>query len=279
MPIGTGNPSVDAATDFQRARRRRVLSRLTARLRGEPGDVNVILPFEEVVDALGFLGERRLGIRRVRLDSIVGSVGRTRDFDRAFRPTSGRVRKRWERINTAQRRGEAMPPVSLYKIGELHFVRDGHHRVSVARAFGYPDIEADVTEVFTRVGASRPLRLGDLPLKSHEWLFRERVPLPAEDYEKLQLNDPWAYGDLAESVEAWGFRLMQSRSEFLDRPTVAQIWFEKEYEPVVAMLREAGLIGKRTESEAYMRVAAARYRLLRTHEWSEEIVERLREEL
>jgi hypothetical protein len=72
---------------------------------------------------------------------------------------------------------------------------------------------------------------------------------------------------------------MQSRGEFLDRPTVARIWFEKEYEPVVAMLREAGLVGKQTESEAYMRVAAARYRLLRTHEWSEEIVERLREEL
>jgi hypothetical protein len=279
MPIGTGNPTVDAATDFQRARRRRALARLAARLRGQPGDVNVILPFEEVVDALGYLGERRLGLRRVRLDSIVGSVGRTRDFDRSFRPTSGRVRTRWERINTAQRRGQAMPPISLYKIGELHFVRDGHHRVSVARALGHPDIEADVTEVFTRVGASRPLRLGDLPLKSHERLFRERVPLSPEAYERIDLEDPWAYGDLAESIEAWGFRLMQPRGEFLDRATVARIWFEEEYTPVVAMLREAGLIGSRGETQSYMKVAAARYRLLRTHEWSEEIVERLRAEM
>jgi hypothetical protein len=279
MPIGTGNPAVDAATDFSRARRRRVLSRLAARLRGEPGDVNVILPFEEVVDALGYLGERPLGERRVRLDSIVGTVDRTRDFDRSFRPTSRRVRKRWERINVAQRRGAAMPPVSLYKIGELHFVRDGHHRVSVARALGYPDIEADVTEVFTRVGASRPLRLHDLPLKSHERLFRERVPLAPEAYARIQLKDPWDYGDLAESVEAWGFRLMQSRGEFMDRKSIARIWFDEEYAPVVAMLREAGLLGRRTETEAYMRVAAARYRLLRTHQWSEEIVEKLRGEM
>jgi hypothetical protein len=279
MPIGTGNPTVDAATDFQRARRRRAVARLAARLRGQPGDVNVILPFEEVVDALGYLGERRLGLRRVRLDSIVGSVGRTRDFDRSFRPTSGRVRQRWERINTAQRRGQSMPPISLYKIGELHFVRDGHHRVSVARALGHPDIEADVTEVFTRVGASRPLRLGDLPLKSHERLFRERVPLPPEDYERIDLEDPWAYGELAEGIEAWGFRLMQPRGEFLDRAAVARIWFEEEYTPVVAMLREAGLIGSRGETQSYMKVAAARYRLLRTHEWSEEIVERLRAEM
>jgi hypothetical protein len=279
MPIGTGNPNVDAATDFQRARRRRALARLTSRLRGQPDDVNVILPFEEVVDALGYLGERRLGLRRIRLDSIVGSVGRTRDFDRSFRPTTGRVRTRWERINTAQRRGEAMPPVSLYKIGELHFVRDGHHRVSVARALGHPDVEADVIEVFTRVGASRPLRIGDLPLKSHERLFRERVPLSPEAYDRIDLEDPWDYGDLAEGIEAWGFRLMQPRGEFLDRATVSRIWFEEEYTPVVAMLREAGLIGRGGETKSYMRVAAARYRILRTHEWSEEIVERLRAEM
>jgi hypothetical protein len=279
VPIPTGNPNVDAATDFQRARRRRVLARLAARLRGEPGDVDLILPFEEVVDALGYLGERRLGLRRVRLDSIVGTVDRTRDFDRSFRPTSGRVRRRWERINTAQRRGEAMPPIELYKIGELHFVRDGHHRVSVARALGHPDIEADVTEVFTRVGASRPLRLGDLPLKSHERLFRERVPLPREERERIQISDPTGYDELAEGVEAWGFRAMQSRGELLDRPTVARIWFEEEYGPVVAMLREAGLLGKATETEAYMRISAVRYHLLRTHEWNEAIIEQLRDQL
>jgi hypothetical protein len=80
-------------------------------------------------------------------------------------------------------------------------------------------------------------------------------------------------------VEAWGFRAIQARDEKLDRPTVAREWFEHEYVPVVDMLREADLIGDRTETEAYMRVAAERYRLLRTHEWSDEVVERLRREL
>jgi hypothetical protein len=277
VPLDTGNPSADAANDFLRARRRRALSRLAARLRGEPGDVNVILPFEEVVDALGFLGQKRLGLRRVRLDGIVGTVDRTRDFDRQFRPTSSRVRTRWERINTAQRRGQAMPPVSLLKIGELHFVRDGHHRVSVARALGHPDIEADVTEVYTRVGASRPLRIADLPMKSHERLFHERVPLTPEARARISLTDPWRYAILAEGVEAWGFRASQSRGEALDRSAVARTWFDEEYAPVVAMLREAGLIGKGTEADAYMRVAGVRYRLLRTHEWSEDVLSRLRE--
>ena len=87
------------------------------------------------------------------------------------------MRTRWERIAAAMRRGDPLPPISLYRVGEVHFVRDGHHRVSAARALGWHDIDGYVTEVLTRVGAGRELRMSDLPLKSHERLFRERVPL------------------------------------------------------------------------------------------------------
>ncbi|MEA2220745.1 MAG: hypothetical protein QOJ35_3371, partial [Solirubrobacteraceae bacterium] len=211
MPRDTGFPSQDAQDDFMRARRRRVFAQLSAVLRLEPGDVDVMLSFDEVIHALGRVGQRDLGLQMIELDSIVGTVNRHKEFDREFRPTSSRARARFERIAEAARRGVALPPIEVYRVGELHFVRDGHHRVSVARALGHPDIEADVTEVFTRVGASRPLRLGDLPLKSHERLFRERVPLPPEAQERIQLTDPTRYDELAEGVEAWGFRAMQSR--------------------------------------------------------------------
>src|SRR3954453_12431397 len=176
-PMDTGFPTSDAQNDFSRARRHGALANLAQRLRREPSDVNMILPFDEVVEALGRTGERSLGLQSIPLDSIVGSVGRTREFDRSFRPTSGRVRPRWERIADAQRRGKDMPPISVYRVGELHFVRDGHHRVSVARAQGRPHIDAYVVEVETRVGAGPDIRLGDLALKSHERLFLERVPI------------------------------------------------------------------------------------------------------
>ena len=88
------------------------------------------------------------------------------------------MRSRWERIASAQRRGEALPPVSLYKIGDLYFVRDGHHRVSVAKSLGREDIDAYVTEVNTRLKLGEDTLVSDLPLKDHERLFRERVPLP-----------------------------------------------------------------------------------------------------
>jgi hypothetical protein len=273
----SGFPSSDAQSDFARARRARVLSDIARRLRREPGDVGQILPFEEVVDALGRAGQVDRGLQVVPLDAIVGTVDRAADFDRGFRPTTTRLRSRWERIAAAQRRGEPLPPVSLFQVGELYFVRDGHHRVSVAKSLGRPDIDAYVTEVQTRLKLGRDLRVSELPLKDHERLFRERVPLDAERRAAIKLSDPWDFGMLAEMVEAWGFRMMQERGHFADRPEVARRWFEDEYLPVSEMLRTGGLIERgETDAEAYMRVAGQRYLLLRTHEWSDDVIERLR---
>ena len=272
----TGLNAADAQDDFLRVRRRRAMSRIAHRLRGEPGDVNVILPFEEVVAALGRTSERQLGLQVVPLDAVVGTVDRTRDFDRQFRPTTGRVRARWERIAAATRGGESLPPIDVYRIGDLHFVRDGHHRVSVARALGRRDIDAYVTEVTTRVPVDGDLRVSDLLLKDHERLFGERVPLPGAARERLRVSDPWDYSVLAEGVEAWGFRVMQDRGAFMDREQVAAEWYEREYVPVVAMLRDCGLIGPGTETDSYLRLSAERYRLMRTHQWTDEVLARLR---
>jgi hypothetical protein len=279
MAPDTGSPRADAQSDFARARRRRALALLSARLRREPDDVGLILPFEEVVEALGRTGERPLGIQQIDVDTIVGTVDRTRDFDRDFNPTTLRLRRRWEGIAEAQRRGEAMPPIDVYRVGDLHFVRDGHHRVSVARAQGLDAIAAHVTEVVTRIPPHGLRRIGDLALKGHERLFSERVPLPRADRERIELSDEWRYAALAEGVEAWGFRYMQDRGAFVAREHVAETWFREEYVPVVELLRDAGLLGRGTEAEAYMRVSALRYLLLRTHAWDDEVVERLRQEL
>jgi hypothetical protein len=278
-PRSTGMPGLDAQTDFLRARRRAALGAMVARLRGEPDDIRLVLPYEEVVGALGYVSEHSAGKAVVPLDAIVGTVNRGRDFDRNFRPITGRVRSRWEHIATAMRRGEAMPPVDLVRIGQIYFVRDGHHRVSVARALGHTDIDAMVTEVVTRVGAERAITLDELPVKSHERVFFERVPLPDNARAEIRLTDPWDYGRLAEAVEAWGFRTSQDRGEPISRREAAYLWLENEYRPVVEMLRGADLIGTNTETEAYMRVSAARYRLMRTHSWDEDVLATVVDEL
>jgi hypothetical protein len=273
----SGFPSQDAQHDFQRARRARLLADVARRMRREPDDVALILPFEEVVDALGRAGQVDRGLQVVALEAIVGTVDRAADFDRGFRPTTTRLRSRWERIAAAQRRGEALPPISLFQVGELYFVRDGHHRVSVAKSLGRADIDAYVIEVQTRLRLGRDLRVSELPLKDHERLFRERVPLDSPRFARIQLSDPWDYGHLAEMVEAWGFRMMQERGHYADRPEVARRWFDEEYAPVSAMLAAGELVERgETEAEAYMRLAGQRYLLLRTHEWSDDVIDQLR---
>ncbi len=277
--MSSGFSASDAQHDFARARRARLLSDVARRLRREPDDVGLILPFEEVVEALGRTGQVDRGLQVVPLDMIVGTVDRAVDFDRGFRPTSARLRSRWERIAAAQRRGEALPPISLFQIGDLFFVRDGHHRVSVAKSLGREDIDAYVTEVTTRLKLGADLRVSQLPLKDHERLFRERVPLDAERRRRIKLSDPWDFGVLAEAVEAWGFRLMQERGHYHKRAEVARTWFDEEYVPVSELIASGDLVERgETETDAYLRVAADRYLLLRTHEWSDEVVEELRRE-
>ena len=277
MARDTGFPTQDAQDDFLRARRRRVFAQLSSLLRLESGDVDVMLSFDEVVDALGRIGERDLGVRSIPIASIGGTVDRRKEFDREFRPTSSRARARFERIAEASRRGASMPPIDVYRIGELHFVRDGHHRVAVARAQGVDTIDARVVEVVTQVSPDASIRFADLPLKSHERLFHERVPLPPDARARIALTDPIQFGTLAEGVEAWGFRVIQHDASFMDRASTALRWFHEEYAPVVAILRDADLIGRReTETDAYLRLSGERYRIMRTHEWNDEAIERVR---
>jgi hypothetical protein len=279
--LPTGRSDADASDAFDQARSREVLARLARWVRRQPSDVNAILSFDEVVQALGRLGERERGLQTIPLDAVVGTVDRDRGpFDRRFRPKTSDAKARWVRLAASLQRGEGMEPISVYQVGDAYFVRDGHHRVSVARAAGHSTIQAVVTEVLTTAGAPANLRLTDLPVKTHERFFRERVPLGPQGRARVKLDDPRGYAALAEGVEAWGFRAMQDRGVLMSRPEVAEAWFGEEYLPAVAMLQETGLLPEGAgEIEAYMRLTEARYNLLQAHRWDESVVRRLAQAL
>jgi hypothetical protein len=156
--MNTGFPEPDAAAAFAREHRRQSFAKLASRLTMKRDDALAMLPFDEVVTALGRVAEHDLGPQAIALESIVGTVSRrSGEFDRRFRPRTRRLQSRWQRIAAARRRGETMPPIDVYRIGALHFVQDGHHRVSVARALGDSTIEAHVREVQTVVPATDEL--------------------------------------------------------------------------------------------------------------------------
>ena len=151
--LDTGFPRADVENDFLRARRRQFLTALADHVRRGRGDGHRLVRLDDVVGALCWRGQRQLGLQTVQVDTIVGTAGSRRDFDRRFRPTSARVRSRWEGLALAIRRGAAIPPIEVYRVGHRHFVVDGHHRVSIAAATRQHQIDAYVTEVLT---ACRP---------------------------------------------------------------------------------------------------------------------------
>ena len=214
-------------------------------MRQDAQDVKETLPFDEVVDALGRRGERSLGLQEIPLDQIVVSVDKVRDFDRRFRPTSDRNRQRWEALAEKSRLGEYLPPIDVYKLGNLYFVRDGHHRVSVARAQGAPGMEAYVTEIDTVIDTEGIGGRRDLEGKNWGLRFLKRVPLTGERRASINCTDPSDYHRLAEMVEAWACRLMHDEGAYFDKPTMAIRWYGEEYTPVVAMIDEAGVRGRR----------------------------------
>jgi hypothetical protein len=132
--------------DFHRARRKASLRRLRNRLRRDSAHEH-LLSFEEAKDALTRWTQAYRGMRIVEVEKITGSVGRWRDFDGSFLPLKVSMGERWGRIDRAYHRGNELPAVSLYKIGEAYFVRDGNHRVSVARYHGVVAIDAEVVEI------------------------------------------------------------------------------------------------------------------------------------
>ena len=272
----TGSPRADAEADFLRARRLQVIAALTARLlRKDSGDRKA-LSFQEVVDALGLVDEVALGHQVIPVDHIVGSVDKVRDFDPKFRPRTDLSRRRFERIDEAVRRGEPLPPIDVYQIGEIYFVRDGHHRVAVHRALELPVIDADVRLVRTLVEPDDVHAHSDLAARELRRLFLQRVPVPRTARYALILSDPGMYPWFAEMVEAWAARLIFAEGVALDRATAARRWYTEEFAPVVKLIEDGDLLEEdETEADAYMRVAGERYTVFHHHSWNTEIIAEL----
>lgn len=253
-----------ADRDFSRARRRAFLRRIGAFLRNDPAS-NRLLSFEEVKSALGAVEQVYLGMRTVPVDKIVGSVGRHRDFDRAFLPSNPEIEERWKKIDKLMQRAEELPPISLYKIGDAYFVRDGNHRVSVARQQGVEMIDAEVIELRTRVPIDSALTARDLLHKMELRRLLDRLPIDKVLPEiKLELSDVADYRRLATHIEAHGFRLSQLWRRYVSPEEALRDWYEYSYRPIAEMIREERILDAfpdRTELDLYLWIVRNRDRL------------------
>jgi hypothetical protein len=258
------DPHEQSDRDFTRARRRAFLRRIGAYLRRDPAS-NQLLSFDEVKGALGAISQVYLGLREVPVSKIVGSVGRHRDFDRAFLPSKPDLGTRWRRIDEIMHREEELPPVSLYKIGDAYFVKDGNHRVSVARQQGIEMLDAEVIELRSRVPVDSALTARDLLYKLEHRHLLERLPIDRVLPEiEVEFSDVADYRRLATYIEAHGFRVSQLWKRYVSPEEVLRDWYEYDYCPIAEMIREEHILDSfpdRTELDLYLWIVYHRERL------------------
>jgi hypothetical protein len=246
--------------DFQRARRQAFVSRLMSLL--DPSS-NTLLSLEEVRARLNIRGQHYLGLRTVPLDQIVGSEGRYHDFDRRFAPLHEKTKGRWRSIDMAHHQSINLPAVELYKIGDIYFVKDGNHRVSVARQQGVQDIDAIVTELVVDVPLDRDLSLRDLIIKEEYSDFLDWTNLAAlRPQQRIEFSELGGYLELIRHINAHRYFLGLEQDRPVERDEAVGHWYDNVYTPVVQVIRDEKVL------EAFPgRTEADLYRWIMEHRW------------
>ncbi len=263
MSDSEGYSAGEAAYRFERMQSRRLIHSLVSLFSSRPDPS--LLSFDQVQALLRSTTGISRGTRMIPISHIVGSVGRYRDFDRAFLPLNPASEERWKRIDVAMHAQQGLPPIDVYQVGEVYFVKDGNHRVSVARANGLAEIEARVYEVPTRVPLTPDVDVDDLILKVEYARFQEETGLDeSRPQAVLELTEPGRYEQLLEHVEVHGYYLGLERGTEVSLKEAATSWYDHVYVPVVEAVRHSRVLEEfphRTEADLYLWVAWHRERL------------------
>ncbi len=227
-----------AEDDFSRARTREFLTRVQGFL--DPSRSR-LLSLEEVRSVLRPEGETYLGMQAVPLDRIVGSEGRYRDFNRHFLPRFDHLRPRWVRVDVAHYKDVILPPIQLYEAGGLYFVRDGNHRVSVARMQGIQAIDAEVVSLDTKVTLEPGMGLEDLRKAvlryEKERFYRETGFREATGDDGLDFSAPGQYDIVLDHILVHKYFINQGKAEEIPFRDALESWYRTVYAPIAAVIR------------------------------------------
>ncbi|MCB9420670.1 MAG: universal stress protein [Ardenticatenaceae bacterium] len=254
-----------ALQDFKRARQQASMRQLMARITGKSTD---LLAYKEI-EKLHVLGTEEGGVQEIPLDRIVGSVGRYKDFTRDFLPKRASDAERWARVKAAIIDMRGMPPIEVYQIGEVYFVKDGNHRVSVARQLGTETISAYVTKVETRVSLTADDDPTEVICKARYVEFLEATNLDELRPEANLLltfcnHFPWFLRQI---------KAHQQEIGDMEWETAVADWYDNNYLPVIQLMREMGVqrnFPRRTEADLYYLVSEHREEMEEALGWEVE---------
>jgi len=256
---------LQAVQDFRTARFQANVERIQAALSRKSAD---LLSYEEVRQKLHATETNRRQLKTIPLNAIVGSVGRYTDFTRRFFPRQENDEDRWTRIRMRAESLEGFPPIEAFQLGDVYFIIDGNHRVSVVRSLGSKSIEAYVTEVRAEVPLSPDTRPDELIIIERYAIFLEKSDLK-KAYPEINLK----------MSEAGNYRFIEYQikhhQEWMDAaPTyqeAAANWYESVYSPVIQIIRKRGILRNfphRTETDLFVWIEKHRERLNQHIGWS-----------
>lgn len=245
--------SEQAKADFSRARWKAFVRGVMASLRGEK---NTLLSYDEVKEKLRIGGPIYRGVKTIPTSQIVGSLNRYHEFDTAFLPKNDENAKRWQSVDSAFYQEISLPPVVLYKVGEVYFVVDGHHRVSVAREQNADFIDAEVRECSTKVKITSGLKSEDLEILQDKVEFLEATGFdqlwPGDD---IYLTIPDGFSRMLEHIAVHRYFMgLDEKRDITEREAVLH-WYDTVYLPIIKAIRESGILENfpgKTEGDLYL---------------------------
>lgn len=252
--------TLSALNDFRQARVRADLQSVLARLTGESTE---LLSYDEVRQRLRGVESAVQHLEEIPLESIIGSVGRYSDFNRSFLPLKNSGRDRWIGVKRAMTGLSGVPPIEVYRIGDAYFVKDGNHRVSVARQQGSKYIEAYVTEVQTTVSLGRDIQPDELILKEEFADFLGQTQLhklrpEADIKETLRVTVPGQYEKLFEHIQIHRYYMGLDKKRDISFEEAVGNWYDDIFGPVAELIEERGLLQdfpERTSADLYLWLA------------------------
>lgn len=247
---------IKAEEDFSKARNRALVNEIQNFLNP---DRQKLLSFHDVKKILKPHNEVYVGMQSVPIERIAGSEGRYRDFDNHFLPRSGNLRQRWERVDLAHLTDIILPPIQLYELGGLYFVRDGNHRVSVAKAQGVSFVDAEVislkSEVLLPKHVTQDTLLSEV-IKYEKRIFYSETGFGdlTEDW-KLDFTTPGQYDVIYNHILVHKYFINESIDTEIPFPDALLSWYKNVYLPVMAVILKRKLVRKfrnRTTSDLYV---------------------------
>ena len=245
-----------AAEDFSKARTKEIFTQIMHFMDPQK---NRLLSLNDVKEILKPKSESYKGMETVPINLIVGSEGRYQDFNKYFLPKSEHLRSRWERVDQARLSDITLPPIHLYEIGGVYFVRDGNHRVSVAKAQGVEMVDAEVISLSTELRLTPDMTIAELRqalLDYERNLFYEKTNFgKLTGCEDLNFTNPGRYDVIYNHIQVHKYYLNQPREEEVSFDEAVVSWYTNVYAPIISIITEqklCSLFPERTAADLYV---------------------------